>query len=337
MADATIKVRIVQRFLDFAESRGARKREVMQRAGIRSDELERPDERVAFSKYVAAMRAAKELSQMPALALHFGEEVDIMELSIVGMTGSGTGGMNEAFAQLNRHAALDVDFGLAGDRFSVVMTDGDILFIDERPDPNDFPEFTESFFARGVTAMRRWLGSVELVKAIEVTHHEPPYRAEYDRIFQMPVRFNGDRNALRISASIWQLARERFPPTYASQILRGYADAEVEKLNRTRSVSGRLQMMLATMLPSGDVSMQAVAMQLGLSRQTLFRKLKAEGTTYEKLLDGVRHRRALHHLENEKLPVNEVAYLVGFSDPAAFSRAFKRWTGASPRDVGKRK
>jgi AraC-like DNA-binding protein len=336
MADATIKVRIVQRFLDFAESRGARKRDVMQRAGIRAEELEQPDERMAFSKYVAAMRAAKELSQTPALALHFGEDVDIMELSIVGMTGSG-GDMREAFARLNRHAAVDVDFGITGDRFRVVMADGDIVFIDERPDPNDFPEFTESFFARGVTAVRRWLGGAELLKAVEVTHPEPPYRAEYDRIFQLPVKFDSERNAMRISAAIWQLTRERFPPTYASQILRDYADEEVEKLNRTRSLSGRLEMMLAAMLPSGDVSMQAVAMQLGLSRQTLFRKLKAEGTTFEKLLDEVRRKRALHHLEDEKLPVNEVAYLVGFSDPAAFSRAFKRWTGASPRDVGKRK
>ena len=79
--------------------------------------------------------------------------------------------------------------------------------------------------------------------------------------------------------------------------------------------------------------MDSLAKQMGLSRQTLFRKLKAEETTFEKVLDELRHALALHYLSGKKVSVNETAYLVGFSDPAAFSRAFKRWTGFSPRDA----
>jgi AraC-like DNA-binding protein len=74
-----------------------------------------------------------------------------------------------------------------------------------------------------------------------------------------------------------------------------------------------------------------IARQLGVSRQTLFRRLKAEGITFEKVLDELRHTMALKYLRDKKLSVNETAYLVGFSDPAAFSHAFKRWTGSSPR------
>ena len=74
-----------------------------------------------------------------------------------------------------------------------------------------------------------------------------------------------------------------------------------------------------------------IARKLGLSRQTLFRRLKAEGVTFEKVLDELRHNMAVHYLSEKKASVNETAYLVGFSDPAAFSRAFKRWTGSSPR------
>ena len=70
-----------------------------------------------------------------------------------------------------------------------------------------------------------------------------------------------------------------------------------------------------------------------LSRQTPFRQLKAEGTTFEKVLDELRCQLALQYLRGKKASVNETAYLVGFSEPAAFSRAFKRWTGSSPRDA----
>jgi AraC-like DNA-binding protein len=58
--------------------------------------------------------------------------------------------------------------------------------------------------------------------------------------------------------------------------------------------------------------------------------LKAEGVTFEQLLDRVRRRAAIRMIREERLPVKDVAFRLGFSDPAAFSRAFKRWTGASP-------
>ena len=84
-------------------------------------------------------------------------------------------------------------------------------------------------------------------------------------------------------------------------------------------------------LHTGDASMDIIASRMGLSRQTLFRKLKAEGVTFEKVLDELRHKLALDYLNGKKVSVNETAYLVGFSESAAFSRAFKRWTGSSPR------
>lgn len=93
-------------------------------------------------------------------------------------------------------------------------------------------------------------------------------------------------------------------------------------------VEGRLEPLLA----SGEVGIERVARDLGYSRQTLYRRLKAEGVTYERLLDGLRRRLALRFMR-EGLSVKDAAYRLGFSDPAAFSRAFKRWTGTSPSDM----
>ncbi len=83
-------------------------------------------------------------------------------------------------------------------------------------------------------------------------------------------------------------------------------------------------------LHTGNARMDTVARKLGISRQTLFRRLKAEGMTFEQVHDELRHKLAPHYLAGKKVSVNETAYLVGFSEAAAFSRAFKRWTGASP-------
>jgi AraC-like DNA-binding protein len=86
-------------------------------------------------------------------------------------------------------------------------------------------------------------------------------------------------------------------------------------------------------LHTGDASVELIAERLAISRQTLYRQLKAEGVTFEIVLDELRHKLALHYLSGQRTSVNETAYLVGFSEPAAFSRAFKRWTGTTPRSV----
>jgi AraC-like DNA-binding protein len=93
-----------------------------------------------------------------------------------------------------------------------------------------------------------------------------------------------------------------------------------------RDVERRVEPLLET----GEVRIDRIARELGLSRQTLYRRLKAEGVTFEALVDGLRRRLALRFVREQGLPVKEAAWRLGFSDPAAFSRAFKRWTGSSP-------
>lgn len=94
-------------------------------------------------------------------------------------------------------------------------------------------------------------------------------------------------------------------------------------------VERRLEPMLAT----GSAGIDQVARALGCGRQTLYRRLKAEGVTYAELLDSLRHRLALRFVREQGLTVKETAYRLGFSDPAAFSRAYKRWTGSCPREA----
>lgn len=88
------------------------------------------------------------------------------------------------------------------------------------------------------------------------------------------------------------------------------------------------------LLAAGPVRIDEVARALGYGRQTLYRRLKAEGVTFEQILDRLRRRLATRFLRDGR-SVKETAYRLGFSDPAAFSRAFKRWTGKSPSAVSR--
>jgi AraC-like DNA-binding protein len=319
--------------MELAVSKGASRERLAERSGIDPAELQDQDNRIPFARFVALMRAGKELCNDPALALHFGEAFDIAELSIVGLIGQAAETFAEALAQLNRYRRLiaDVDGVAAGDRLVLSRDAGQLWLIDRRENPNDFPELTESSFARMVCSSRRFVRDRAVVKAVHVTHAEPAYRAEYDRIFQLPVVFDSDKNALLMTDDSWLTLKPPSPSRYIFGVLSERAQALLESLEKSTSTRGRVESLLMPILHTGDASMDLIAGRMGLSRQTLSRKLKAEGVTFEKLLDELRRTLALGYLSGKKVSVKETAYLVGFSEPAAFSRAFKRWTGSSPR------
>ena len=142
--------------------------------------------------------------------------------------------------------------------------------------------------------------------------------------------FQAARNAIMIDPS-WLTIELHNPSRYAFGVLSDHAARLLVSLENAATTRGRVEGLLSPLLHKGDLRMSDAARQLGLSRQTLYRRLRAEGLTYEALVDDLRRRMALHYLGGAKTSVNETAYLVGFSDPSSFSRAFKRWTGDSPR------
>jgi AraC-like DNA-binding protein len=239
--------------------------------------------------------------------------------------------MVEAMVQLNRYGRLVVEFDGPKERFSVVHRHGGLWGVDNRENPNDFPELTESTFARMICGPRRF-GVTQLAKAVHVTHKAPPYRAEYERIYGAPVTFEAEWNAVLMDER-WMSHKIALQPRYVFGILSERADALLRSLENSKTARGRVESLLMPILHKGDAGMETIAEKMGVSRQTLFRQLKAEGTTFEKVLDGLRHQLALQYLKAKKVSVNETAYLLGFSEPAAFSRAFKRWTGVNPRHM----
>jgi AraC-like DNA-binding protein len=321
--------------MELALSKGASQKLLAERSGINPDDLQDQDNRIPFTKYISLMRAGQELSNDPALALHFGEAFDMAQLSIVGLIGQASETVGEAFAQMDRYGRLmidvDVEGGADGKRIVLSRIAGQLWLIDTRKSPNDFPELTETSFARMITSSRRMPGGEQLIGAVHVTHPAPAYRAEYDRIFQMPVVFDSDKNALLMTNDQWLTLKSPLPSRYVFGVLSERADALLKTLENSQTTRGRVETLLLPLLHTGDISMDTIAAKLALSRQTLYRKLKAEQVTFEKVLDDLRHQMALNYLSGKKVSVNETAYLVGFSEPAAFSRAFKRWTGASPR------
>jgi len=320
--------------LQVAASRGADPARLAKQVGLDLAVLEDQDARIPLGTYVALMRAAKAGTGDPALALHFGEAFEIDELTIVGLIGRACETWEQAFAQLTRYSQLIIDVPVddpKGRRLVVERERGQAWIVDTRSDPNAFEELTESSFARMAAAVHRKRSPTDTVAAIHFTHKAPAHAAEYARVFELPVTFESDRNALLMARDVFKDVVNPKPSRYVFGILSERAEGLLREMDCAVTVRGKVESALLPVLHTGEANMEAVASRLALSRQTLARRLKAEGTSFETLLDELRRRLALAYLEDSKVSVSQCAYLTGFSDAAAFSRAFKRWTGSSPR------
>ncbi len=334
MAEPTVSAGYAKALLDFAVRAGADENRLLERAALDGEELLDQDNRVPLAHYVDLMRGAKELTGNPALALEFGADSDFRKWSVVGLIAHASATMLEAAMQLNRYGGLVVEVDVVGNgpRFGQVMQDGELWMLDQRSNPNAFPELTESTWSRFICSSRENFPHATFALAAHVTHPEPPHRAAYDRLWQVPITFSSHWNAIKVHPA-WPMLKIDGGNRYAFGVLAEKAEALLKELQTSKTERGRVESLLMPMLHTGDISMEAIAAKIGVSRQTLYRNLKVEGVTFEQVLDELRHKMALDYLRARKVSVNETAYLVGFSDPAAFSRAFKRWTGLSPREA----
>lgn len=118
--------------------------------------------------------------------------------------------------------------------------------------------------------------------------------------------------------------------------LRDYFDDECRRLVSAsasgQSIVDQVRKRLIHAMDGGDTSIEAIAKQLGLSGRSLQRRLAEEGTRYNDVLGSVREEFAKRYLARGTVSASEVAYLLGFTEPPAFFKAFKRWTGMTPRE-----
>lgn len=158
----------------------------------------------------------------------------------------------------------------------------------------------------------------------------PAQQAEYRRVLGTSrVRFGADDDRVAIAA-----ADLGVPMRSANAVLlrafERHADAAAAALEEAGTVGGEVARELAARMKGAAPAIGDVARALATSARNLQRALRQEGTTFQALLDGVRRELALRHLADPATPVAQVAFLLGFSEPSAFHRAFRRWTGEAP-------
>ena len=167
-------------------------------------------------------------------------------------------------------------------------------------------------------------------EAVYLKHEAPDETAGHEAHFECPVHFGSDRDALLVSRKTLLTPNKLGDPSIAN-FFDTLLAAEVSGLCDTVPLERLVLDRISTSLSGGVPALSEIARGLAMSGRTLQRRLTEAGHSFQSLVDESRRRLALRLLRQEPdVTLTEAAFMTGFSDQSAFTRAFKRWTGKTP-------
>jgi AraC-like DNA-binding protein len=165
---------------------------------------------------------------------------------------------------------------------------------------------------------------------VNLTHSRPACDNEFNNVFCAPVEFNAADNRLCFDKA----SLEARLPSGNPELARINDQSVIDYLARfdRDNTSIQVRTRIIEQLPAGSPQQASIARELNISLRSMQRKLKVEGTSFKQLLDSTRRELAMHYVRETHRPLGEISYLLGFSEPSNFTRAFKRWTGVTPQE-----
>jgi len=174
--------------------------------------------------------------------------------------------------------------------------------------------------------------STGLFQAMEIyfKHPAPETTQDHEQFFNCPVHFDTDMDALLVSREVLQTPNQLGDPTIA-KFFDTHLEEEISRMEDDSALDQMVRIQISQKLSEGVPTISEIAAKLGMSGRTLQRRLSEKGHSFQTLVDESRRQLAERLLSQTDYPLMDVAFLTGFSEQSAFTRAFKRWAGQTPR------
>ncbi|MCL6415742.1 AraC family transcriptional regulator [Aestuariirhabdus sp. Z084] len=325
MQNHTIPHHFVMAALAGAERKQRSARSILHQAGLPTELIKEQGVRVTATQYARLIRTIwHELDDefggygpAPSSPGSFA----MMSLAIIHCTT-----LEQALRRASRFYGLFPDtptFELQLEKEQAILT----FDIDEQTDPLHY--LTESLLVIW-SRFGSWLiGRRIPLDSVELSYPAPEHQGEYRRLFSCPHHFSSTATRLRFPAQFLKLPILQDERTL-KQFLQTSPSMLLAKPDYGNSITGVIRSRLGKDFSRPFPDFEQIADSLHLTPQTLRRRLRDEGTSYQEIKDNLRRDAAIYHLERNQLSINEIATEIGFSEPSTFHRAFKKWTGVTP-------
>ncbi len=307
--------------------RGVRESTLLARSGLSAEDLGDPTRRLPSDRYEAFLRAARELAaDDPSVGLHVGESWPTSGY-LVGHLFSNATSIRDAIMLAARYRRLvNETMCLRIVEHAELAT---VVYDNHANDPANARFEAEAMLVFLLRMGHLLAGFHTPPYAVTFMHAKPADVAPYTAIFGCEPTFGASCNGITFARVILDVPNAHCDPA-VSVLLERRADRLLADQDSDAHLVERVRDLLRLGADLSSVTCDRIADRLGTSTRALQRRLRTRGTSLSLLADEVRRSLACDALADGNVPIKEVADRLGFSEPSAFHRAFKRWTGLTP-------
>ncbi len=323
----SVSIVVVRAFAEVVEQAGVTRDRLLAGTGVRAAQLEGSDARIEYGVFAEVQMRALDLTGDDALGLHVGERASEAAFDLI--------------AHLIVHAPTLRDGIEHVLQFQAVFSDDSTITLVEKGDIASlrfrFPRTTvradrmhAELAMTGLLRLIRTFAPNTPVRCVSFEHGRPEHHGECTRVFGGSERYHRPFTGIDFDRKMLDRPGLYHHPELF-EVLRSQAERSLARVTRGVGQADRLRQYFLAHPPSAAAAdMQLVARDLGMSVRSLRRRLTEEGASYKAIVDESLVTVARRMLGDSRRSIQETAHAMGFSDPPAFHRAFKRWTGMTP-------
>ena len=316
---ATVPSGHMRAFVDALEHLGFDRALLMSAARVEAATLADPDAMVQTSAIGDILCSADDQRRMPNLGLRIACEIPVGAFPLIDYLVVTSENVGEGVHALARYLAI------AGAQVSITLRE------DETPIQiaMEGSPFNVEYMASLIICHLRRETAGRFVPDFVSFTHMPNDTAEFEQLLQCPVRISASWSGVAVARSSWNAPLLRRDPVLRRLLHRQAEEIRSSAPNGEDVVSQARRALIAR--TGADMSIDRIAADLNTTPRTLQRRLGCAGESYDRLRTSVLRETAQRCLTSDQLSIGEIAYFLGYSEPGAFHRAFKRWTGSTPQ------
>jgi len=301
-------------------------------AGLDSKILSHKDARIPTEAYLAIQEEGVRISGDECFGLHMGEFIEPRSYSVVGYLMANCATLGDAFRKATRYSSIVGSLLSSSTRFSFQTSE---VVLEAAPyAPTLSRHCFDSAISGVLQMMRSMSGQAIRPEKVRFSFPSPRSTKEYERVLQCPVCFDMKHTSITMDNKVAGIPVLQ-PDEGLLEYIESYARDLCAELANGQPTARLAAKAILKHLDDKSFSIKSIASSLSMSPRTLQAKLRSEGTGFKEVLDDTRRRLAEKNIR-EGGSIEDITYMLGFSEPSAFRKAFKKWTGLTPREYANR-
>jgi AraC-like DNA-binding protein len=303
---------------------------LLKKAGLTLHQIEDPGARLKVRDQINFLNLAANALHDGLLGFHLAQSADLRELGAIYYVSASSEFLGTALQRAARYSSI------ANEGVFLKYIDGREVVISFRyvgVSRHKDRHQIECFMTILIRLCQQLSGRRVMPSRVSLTHWRNDARPDFVEFLGGNVDFGEPADEVAFAPVIKQMPVASADP-YLNKFLIAHFEEKLSCRPKTRgSLQSSVENAIVPILPHGKVRVSEIARQLGISQRSLTRRLTSEEKTFSGVLEGLRSNLAESYLADEDLSISQIAWLLGYKEISAFTHAFKRWTGSTPREA----